>query len=115
MDSTRLKKVERLVQKELSLYFQPLSAHYMGRLISVTAVNISPDLSIAKVYVSIFPLDNDGTVFEMIKSEISQIKFHIGKKMRNQLRKMPDLHFFVDDSLDKSERINKLLSGRDNS
>ncbi len=110
MDSTRLKKVERLVQKELSLYFQPLSAHYLGRLISVSGVNISPDLSLAKVYISIFPLDKDEAVINMVKSEISQIKFHVGKKLRNQLRKMPDFQFFVDDSLEKSERINELLS-----
>ncbi len=110
MDSTRLKKVERLVQKELSLYFQPLSAHYLGRLISVSSVAISPDLSMAKVYISIFPLDKDDAVFSMVKSEISQIKFHIGKKLRNQLRKMPDLQFLVDDTLEKSERISKLLS-----
>lgn len=111
MESTRLKKVERLVQKELSLYFQALSAHYSGRLISVTVVHISPDLSIAKVFLSIFPTDKDNAIYDMIVSETNKIKYHIGNKMRNQLRKIPDLQFLIDDSLDHSDRINELLSG----
>ncbi len=110
MESTRLKKVERLVQKELSLYFQPLSTHYLGRLISVTGVNISPDLSMAKVYLSIFPSDTDSAVFKMIEEETGKIKYHVGNKLRNQLRKIPNLQFLVDDSLDSSARIDELLS-----
>ncbi len=110
MESTRLKKVERLVQKELSLYFQPLSTHYLGRLISVTSVNISPDLSFAKVFVSIFPVDSDNKVFEMIQNETSKIKYHVSKKLRNQLRKMPSIQFMLDDSMDSVQRINELLS-----
>lgn len=109
MESTRLKKVERLVQKELSMYFQQKMSIYMGKLISVTAVRISPDLSVARVYLSIFPTSELEKVIEMIVADTGKIKFEIGKKLRNQLRKIPDLKFFVDDSLDQAEKINDLL------
>ncbi len=98
------------MQKELSLYFQPLSSYYLGRLISVSSVKVSADLSLAKAYLSIFPLDEDGEVFNMIMSEKNKIKFNIGNKLRNQLRKIPELDFFTDNSIEQAERINKLLS-----
>lgn len=110
MESTRLKKVERLVQKELSLYFQQRGSVYMGKLISVTVVRISADLSIARVYISIFPTTDLEKVLEMVINDTGKIKYEIGKKMRNQLRKIPDLKFFVDDSLDHAANIDDLLN-----
>ncbi len=109
MESTRIKKVERLVQKELSLYFQQKATYYLGKLISVTVVRISPDLSVARIYLSIFPTGDIEKVMEMIENDTGKIKFEIGKKLRNQLRKLPDLKFFVDDSLDHANKINELL------
>jgi ribosome-binding factor A len=109
MESTRLKKVERLLQKELSVYFQQHSFSYLGKLISVTAVRLSPDLSICKVYLSIFPVQETDKVLEMIVKETGKIKFEIGKNIRNQIRKMPDFKFFIDDSLDHADKINELL------
>ena len=109
MESTRLKKVERLVQKELSLYFQQKSTYYLGKLISVTVVRISADLSVARVYLSIFPTTDIEKVFEMVVADTGKIKYEMGKKLRNALRKMPDLKFFIDDSLDHAEKIDELL------
>ena len=109
MESTRLKKVERLLQKELSVYFQQNFNFYLGKLISVTVVRISPDLSICKVYLSIFPVQESEKVLEMIILDTGKIKFGIGKNIRNQLRKMPDFKFFIDDSLDHADKINELL------
>jgi ribosome-binding factor A len=109
MESTRLKKVERLIQKELSVFFQQHSPNYLGKLISVTAVRLSPDLSVARVYLSIFPVIEMEKVIELIVSDTGKIKFELGKKLRNQLRKMPDFKFFIDDSLDHADKINELL------
>jgi len=109
MDSTRLKKVERLLQKELSVYFQQHGTYYMGKLITVTSVRISPDLSVSRVYLSIFPTQEIEKVMEMIVSETNKIKFELGKKVKDQMRKMPDLKFFIDDSLDHADKISELL------
>ena len=109
MESTRVKKVERLVQKELSMYFQQKGSYYLGKLISVTVVRISPDLSVARVYLSIFPTSDIEKVIEMVVKDTGKIKFEMGKKLRNQLRKLPDFKFFIDDSLDHADKINELL------
>lgn len=109
MESTRVKKVERLVQKELSLYFQQKSIYYLGKLISVTVVRVSPDLSVARVYLSIFPTGDIEKVLEMVVNDTGKIKYEMGKKLRNQLRKLPDLKFFIDDSLDHADKIDELL------
>jgi ribosome-binding factor A len=109
MESTRLKKVERLLQKELSTYFQQHMIKYSGKLITVTAVRLSPDLSIARVYLSIFPTNEIEKTLEMITNDGKKIKFEIGKVIRNQVRKMPDFKFFIDDSLDHAQKIDDLL------
>ena len=110
MEKTRLKKVDRLIQKELSLIFQqnPL-VEYRNILISVTVVRISPDLSVARVYLSIFPSDNSEEIVEKITERTGKIKYELGKKLRHQLRKLPDLKFFVDDSLEYAGKIDDLL------
>ncbi len=110
MEKTRLKKVDRLIQKELSLIFQqnPLP-EYNNILISVTVVRISPDLSVARVYLSIFPSNDSEEIVEKITERTGKIKYELGKKVRNQLRKLPDLKFFVDDSLEYAGKIDNLL------
>ncbi|RLD84594.1 MAG: 30S ribosome-binding factor RbfA [Bacteroidetes bacterium] len=110
MEKTRLKKVDRLIQKELSIIFQqnPLP-EYNNILISVTVVRISPDLSVARVYLSIFPSDDSEEIVEKITERTGKIKYELGKKVRNQLRKLPDLKFFVDDSLEYAGKIDNLL------
>ena len=109
MESTRLKKVERLLQKELSTYFQLHLAVYGGRLVTVTAVRLSPDLSIAKTYLSIFPNQEVEKILALIENDGKKIKFEIGKITRNQMRKIPDFRFYIDDSLDHAQRIDDLL------
>ena len=109
MDVTRLKKVERLLQKELSMVFQQNSNSYQRKLITVTSVRLSSDASIARVYLSIFPTDNVDEIMEIVVKSTATIKYELAKKLRHQLRKMPDFKFFVDDSLDYADRIDKLL------
>lgn len=110
-ESTRQKKVARVIQRELGNYFQRNSANYAkGGMITVTQVRVSPDLGIAKVYLSIFAVDDKEAVVQVIRDRTWEVRKHIAKE-RNELRVAPDLHFYIDDSLDQIERIDDLLKG----
>lgn len=110
MDTTRQNKVSRLVQKELSEIFQrEVTDILMGTMISVTTTRISPDMGNAKVYLSIFPTGNKLEVFKNIEANNSRIRFLLGKRVGKQMRIIPELQFYIDDSLDYSQRIDELL------
>ena len=106
METTRQAKIARLIQKELSEIFR-LQTH--GVLVSVSAVRVSPDLSIAKVYLSIFPTDKSQELLESITASAKTIRYELAQRVRFQLRKCPELSFYIDDSLDYIENIDKLL------
>jgi ribosome-binding factor A len=111
MDTTRQLKIARQIQKDLGEIFQQRGmAAYNGALITVSEVRISPDLSIAKVFLSIFPSDKSAEVIAKVELENKGIRVELGKKVRHQLRIVPELHFFIDETLDKLERIEELLS-----
>ncbi|HAN19049.1 MAG: ribosome-binding factor A [Bacteroidetes bacterium GWC2_33_15] len=111
MSSTRQNKISRLVQKELSDIFQKnTTSLFQGKMITVTAVNVSPDLSVAKVYLSLFPVKEKEDFIKYVNTVESQVRFELGKRVRHQLRKIPELAFFVDDSLDYIENIDNLLN-----
>ena len=103
MESTRLQKIERLLQKELSDIFQKQTQGMHGVLVSVSVVRVSPDLSVARAYLSIFPSDKSQELLEAIRSNTKAIR------IRLQVRKIPELSFFIDDSLDYIENIDNLL------
>jgi ribosome-binding factor A len=110
MESTRQKKVSRLIQKELAEIFLKKGnelAH--GKLVSITRVRVSPDLSFAKIYISIFPTTNQEDILHAIQEHSSKIRFDLGQKVRSQLRIVPDIAFHIDDSLDYIDKIDKLL------
>ena len=110
MEKTRLKKVERLLQKELGTIFQRNTfSEYKNVLVSVTVIRVSADLSVARVYLSVFPSGNAEEVLKNIIENTGKIKYELGTKVRNQLRKIPDLKFFIDDSLDYANKIDELL------
>lgn len=109
MDSTRINRINRLLQKELNELFRLETMQLKGVLVSVTKVSISPDLSIAKVYLSIFPSERSKELFEGIKSSVKTVRYDLGERVGKQLRRIPDLSFFLDDSLDYLERIDELL------
>lgn len=110
MSTTRQNKISRLLQKELSEIFQRNSSSlFTGKMITVTSVRVSPDLSVARVYLSIFPVQDKTDYLTYISSVESQIRFELGKRVRHQLRKIPELAFFLDDSLDYIENIDNLL------
>lgn len=110
MESTRQKKVSRLIQKELADIFLRRGNEFgHGKLVSITRVRISPDLSFAKVYISIFPATNQEDVLKSLQEHTSKIRFDLGHKVRTQLRIVPDIAFHIDDSLDYIDKIDKLL------
>jgi ribosome-binding factor A len=110
MESIRQSKVSRLLQKEISEIFQKECSHIcQGKMITVTIVRISPDLASAKVYLSIFPSDHTDDIIEAVKKDQKQIRLELGKRVRRQLRIVPELFYFIDDSLDYLENIDKLL------
>ncbi len=109
MESTRQKKVSALIQKEMSLIFQKLSSDFMNKLISVTTVRMSPDLGTAKIYLSIFPEDKKEEVFSDIKKSTKKLRGELGNIIKNQVRRIPELQFSIDDSLNYAEKIDELL------
>lgn len=111
MDSNRQNKVARLIQKDLSTIFQKQTRQTRGILVSVSVVRISPDLSVAKAYLSIYPSEKAQEILENINAHASEIRYELGTLERHQLRIIPELKFFIDDSLDYVENIDKLLKG----
>lgn len=110
MESTRQKKVARLVQKELAdIFLRKNNEIAHGKLVSVTLVRVSPDLSLAKVFLSVFPSANREEVLNSVKEHSHKFRYELGQKVRNQLRIVPEIAFFIDDSYDYIDNIDKLL------
>lgn len=113
METTRQAKIARLLQKELSEIFRQQTAKMRNVIVSVSTVRVSPDLSTARAYLSVFPSDKGAEMLESINKSAKTIRYELAQKVRFQLRKTPELSFFLDDSLDYIENIDHLL-GKDN-
>ena len=109
MQETRQNRIARLLQKELAEIFQSQTRAMHGVLVSVTKVRISPDLSICTAYLSIFPSEKADELLENIRENEKSVRYELGQRVRNQLRIIPELRFFIDDSLDYMEHIDELL------
>ena len=110
MESQRQFKVSRLLQKELGALFQQGShSLYQGAMITVTKVNVTRDLSLARVYLSLFVPGEKTDLIAVINKSKNEIRYKLGTQIRHQLRGVPDLEFFEDDSLDYIENIENLL------
>ena len=109
METTRQSKISRLLQKDLSDIFLNETRKTHGVLISVSVVRVSPDLSVAKVYLSIFPSEKAQEILDSIRLNARNIRYELAQRIRFQLRKTPELSFFLDDSLDYIKNIDMLL------
>ncbi|MEF9923322.1 MAG: 30S ribosome-binding factor RbfA [Muribaculaceae bacterium] len=109
METTRQQKIARLLQKELSEIFRLQTAKMGNVLVSVSAVRVSPDLSVAKGYLSIFPSEKSAELLKSINASAKTIRYELAQRVKMQLRKTPDLTFYIDDSLDYIENIDTLL------
>jgi ribosome-binding factor A len=112
MDTNRQQKVNRLIQKELSEIFLLDARKMPGVLISVTGVRVSPDLGMAHASLSIFPSGKAEELVRNINANVKTVRYDLGRRLRNQLRVIPELTFHVDDSLDYIENIDRLLKDR---
>jgi len=110
MSTLRQEKVSALIRKELSVIIQRMEGDIMpGKMTTVTTVRISPDLSFAKVYVSIFPTENLTEDVQQLANHAKEVRYQLGKSIRHQLRIVPQIAFYGDDSLDYAEEIDQLL------
>jgi ribosome-binding factor A len=110
MDTQRQLKVSRLLQRDLGEIFQRESrGKFGGAMITVTKVNVTKDMSIARVYVSLFATKDKEDLLTTIRKHTVEIRFQLGKRIKDQVRQIPELEFFLDDSLDYIESIEKLL------
>jgi len=109
MQQKREEKIERMLQKELGELFLLYARKKGGVIVSVSDVKVSPDLSLAKVFLSIFPAEKAQDIFSIINIDAKTIRYELGKRIRHQLRVVPELNFLLDSSLDYLEKIDELL------
>ena len=116
METTRQKKFAAVLQKDLTMVLQKLlkETNKLGTLVSVTKVKVSPDLSCAKAYVSVFPVKNTKIILELLRNKKGSIRNSISALIKNQVRKIPQFTFSIDDSLEQISLIEKALEGVDN-
>jgi ribosome-binding factor A len=113
-ETNRQRKIASVLQKDLVDVLQKAAQDGMqGVIISVSKVSVTPDLGVAKVYLSVFPSNKRDAIIEGVKSNAPLIRHELAQRTRNQLRRMPELIFFADDSLDYIEEIDKSLKGED--
>lgn len=110
MDSTRQNKIAKLIQKELADIFLQDGIPIYDCMITVTQTKVTPDLSRARSYLSIFNSEDNDKVLHAVRVNTKDIRFRMAQKVKNQLRVMPQLDFFIDDSLDYIENIEILLN-----
>lgn len=110
MESTRQQKISRLLQKEMSEIFElDMRRLYPGAMVTITKVNVTKDLSIARFYLSLFALKDKKPPLEDIRKHIPEFRYKLGNRIAKQVRIIPQLEFFEDDSLDYIENLEKLL------
>lgn len=112
MESTRQAKISRLLQKELSEIFRAETSKMPGVMVSVSSVKVSPDLSVAKAYLSVFPSERASEVIENVNHQAKSVRYNLAQRTRFQLRRCPELQFYLDDSLDYLENIDRLLGDK---
>jgi len=111
MQSTRQHKIARLIQKDMSDILLRYARTLHGTLISVSEVRVSPDLSIAHIYLSVFPQNKVAETMAQIEENVHRFRGELGTLERHQLRIIPEIQFHLDDTIDRMERIDELLGG----
>lgn len=109
MESTRQHKIARLIQKDMSDILLRYARTLHSTLISVSEVRVSPDLSIAHIYVSVFPQDRVAETMQQIEDNAHKLRGELGQLERHQLRIIPELRFHLDETIDRLEHIDELL------
>ncbi|MEI6816226.1 MAG: 30S ribosome-binding factor RbfA [Bacteroidota bacterium] len=110
MDSKRQNKYAKLIQKEISeIFLHHGKGYYGNNFITITTVKVSPDLSLVKIFISLFNVKDGEKVISEINNHTKEIRKHLGERMKNQIRHIPELVFYIDDSAEYAENIEKLF------
>lgn len=110
MESTRQKKIAGVLQRDLGEIIDGVVRdHLRGALISVSEVRVTPDLANAKVFVSVFPVSAKKDAMKLLGHQTATIRHALGTRIRHQMRIVPDLLFRLDETLENSEQLNRLL------
>jgi len=110
MENTRQQKIAKQIQKDVADIFQKGGAAIVrGLLVTVTAVRVSPDFGYAKIYISVFPFDRSQELMGALEQNGWFIRRALGQRIRNQLKSVPEIQFFLDDSLEYIEHIDQAL------
>lgn len=110
METKRQQRIAKMLQKDMGEIFQLEMRSLVAKvLVTVTKVSVTPDLGLARFYISIFGTNDKNTVLDRINQHTGEIRGHLGKRVRHQLRHIPEVQFFEDDSLDYIENIDNLL------
>ncbi len=114
MDSNRQQKFARIIQKELSDIFTRDGRDYFGsNFVTISGIRTTPDLGIARVYISAFKTADKEALLEQIRSHTHAIRGQLGNRMRNQIRHIPNLEFFLDETLDEVDKMDKIFRNLD--
>ncbi|MDE5622413.1 MAG: 30S ribosome-binding factor RbfA [Alistipes sp.] len=110
METTRQQKIAKQIQKDIAEILQKEAADVVrGSLVTVTAVRVSPDFGYAKIYVSVFPFDRSAEVMQSLERQMRLLRGLLGNRIRNQIKNVPELQFFLDDSLEYIDHIEQAL------
>ena len=109
MESTRQNKIARLIQKELSQLLLGETRKTRGIMLSVSECRVSPDLSYCTAYISVFPSERADEIVAALTANVKTLRYDLGQRLRHQLRIIPELRFFKDETLDYLEHIDELL------
>ena len=114
--TSRQKKINALLQQDLAeiLHLFLRKENIQNLIVSVTAVRVTPDLQVAKVYLSVFPFSDSSRILGLIEEQSGAIKNRLAERIRNQLRIIPNILFFIDDSLQQIEKIDRSLQNPEN-
>lgn len=111
MESKRQQKFAGVIQKDLAEIFQREGTAYLpNTLVTITKVRVTPDLAIARIYLSFFNNNNTGIALNTVKAHSSEIRYKLGTRIKNQVRIVPQLEFFVDDTNEYVDKMDKLFS-----
>jgi len=114
MESKRQQKINKLIQKELSeVFHKECSNLVQGKLITVTIVRVSSDLGLVKIYLSIMPDKSGEEVIKRLTEEVSSVRHAMGNRLRNQLRKIPEFRFYLDDTAQYASKMNQIFNDLD--
>ncbi|KAA5546550.1 30S ribosome-binding factor RbfA [Adhaeribacter rhizoryzae] len=114
MESKRQQKFSRVLQKELAEVFQRDVSHlFNGAYVSITQVRVSPDLGVAKIYLSLLLANNQQEVLQVIRTNTKAIRHALAQRIKNQVRVIPELIFYLDDSAEYAAHMDKIISGLD--